>query len=108
MKLNIAERLTLLNVVPKEGNYATLKVVRKLQEDLSFSEEDFKKYKLVQKGEQITWDTDADNAEQKDVDIGEMALDMIQTSLKELDTKKKLKAEHFLLFEKFVENPPKD
>ena len=41
MKLNLNERFAVLQIIPQEGNFATLRVVRKLQEDLSFSEEDF-------------------------------------------------------------------
>ncbi len=41
--LNILERLKLLEILPSEGNYATLKIMRKLRETLSLSEEEFKK-----------------------------------------------------------------
>ena len=46
MELRIGERLILLGILPNEGNFITLKVVRKLQEELSFSEADFKEYDI--------------------------------------------------------------
>lgn len=43
MKLNMMERLKLLEILPNEGNRLNLKIVRKLRESLSFSEEELKK-----------------------------------------------------------------
>lgn len=42
MKLNIWERLKLLEILPNEGNRLNLKIMRKLRESLSFSEEELK------------------------------------------------------------------
>jgi len=56
LKLNTAQRLVLLDVLPKEGNYTTLKIVRKLKESLSFSEEEHKRLKFVQDGDGVRWD----------------------------------------------------
>ncbi len=42
MKLNVMERITLIGELPSAGSFATLKIVRKLRESLSFSEEEHK------------------------------------------------------------------
>ncbi len=42
MKLNMVERLRLLEILPTEGNRMNLKIVRKLRETLSFSEAEIK------------------------------------------------------------------
>jgi len=42
MKLNMWERLKLLEILPSEGNRLNLKIMRKLRESLSFSEEELK------------------------------------------------------------------
>ena len=102
-KISVGERMTLLGVLPKEGNFATLKVVRKLQEELSFSEEEFKKYGIVQEKDQIRWNPDVDSKEQKDVQIGEKAADIIRDALVELDSTNKLNQQLITLYEKFVE-----
>jgi len=102
MKLDVRERLILLSILPAEGNFITLKVVRKLKEDLSFSEEEIKQYKFVQKEDQVTWD---DKVEQsKLVTIGTQGKIIIQDALKKLDEDKKLREEHYTIYEKFVEN----
>ncbi len=104
MKLGTYERLILLNILPHEGEFTTLKIVRKLRESLSFSEAEHKALQFKQKGEQVEWLVEGDI--EKDITIGEKANDIIIETLKKLDKDKKLKDEHFSLFEKFVEVKP--
>ena len=71
MELSIKERLLLSGVLPQQGNIATLKIVRQLKEDLSFSEEEFKEINLQKSGEDgFRWDKDIS----KDIQIGEKAV----------------------------------
>ena len=101
MLLTVRERLILLSIIPQEGDFLTLKVLRKLQEDLSFTEEEHAKYKFVQSEDKVTW---ADKAEQgKEVEIGKKANEIIVLALSKLNEQKKLRMEHFDLYEKFVE-----
>ena len=44
MELNIMERLKLLEALPPQGDLLTLKILRKLREALSFSEEELKTF----------------------------------------------------------------
>ncbi len=46
--LTISDRFTVLSILPAEGNFATLKVVRKLREQLSLTEAEIKEYGVVQ------------------------------------------------------------
>lgn len=57
-----------------------LRVVRKLREDLSFSEEEFTALKIDQKPDTITWDAAADKG--KDIDVGPQAAKYIARCLK--------------------------
>ena len=101
MKLDVRERLVLLSVLPPEGDFITLKVVRKLKENLSFSEDEIKLYKFVQTGANVTWN---DKIEQsKPIEIGTKAKEVIQEALRKLNDDKKLKDDHFSIYEKFVE-----
>jgi hypothetical protein len=99
MILTVHNRVTLLNVLPEKGDFSTLKIVRKLREDLSFSEDELKVLCLTQCDNRITWKTDCDP--EKDVAIGEKATDIIICALKALDDKKELTQQHFDLYEKF-------
>jgi len=103
LKLSVYERLVLLNILPKEGNFITLKIIRQLREDLSFNEKDVKELKLSidpEKGN-ATWDVSKDP--NKEVEIGREANKVIIEALEKLDKDEKLTQEHFSLYEKFVE-----
>ena len=101
MELNVFNRLILLNILPKEGDFTTLKIIRKLREDLSFSEEEHKLLQFKQENGSIQWQQDT--AGPKDIIIGEKASDVISDALKKLDKEKKLQEIHYDLYEMFVE-----
>lgn len=101
MKLSVGERLILLSILPEEGNFTTLKIIRDLRMGLSFSEAEHKKYKFVQEGMSVRWDDKA--TQDKEIEIGEKANDIIVLALSKLNESKKLKMEHITLYEKFIE-----
>jgi len=101
MELSVFDRLILLNILPKEGDFTTLKIVRKLREDLSFSEDEHKALEFNQDGGNVQWKQAGDVP--KDITIGEKATDLIADVLKKLDKEKKLQEQHLTLFERFVE-----
>lgn len=101
-ELTVLERLVLLSILPKEGNFTTIKLLRQLRENLSFDEEEHKKLQFIQDGGQVQWDEKANLT--KHVQIGEKQCDLIHDALKKLDDEKKLTDNHFSLYEKFVTN----
>lgn len=116
MKLTVNERITLLGILPKEGNFLTLKIIRKLKEDLSFTEAEHKLYQFKNSGESfvdvdgsvsvvpansIRWNGDVD--QNREFDFGVKATEAVVEALKELDKAKKLQEAHISLYEKFVE-----
>lgn len=106
MNLNVKERLMLLGLLPNEGNFANLKIIRKLQEDLSFSEEEHQEFGLKETEQGVEWVTAADR--EKEVEIGLKASEIIADALKDLDRKNKLQVDHISLFEKFVLDKEED
>ncbi|KKL98668.1 hypothetical protein LCGC14_1822120 [marine sediment metagenome] len=101
MLLNVKQRLLLLNILPDEGNYDTLRIVRDQQNLLSFNEEEIKRLKIRREGEMYQWDEATD--EPVEIVIGEVAFNMIKRSLRQLDTQGQLKVEFLPLYEHFVE-----
>ena len=100
MVLNVLERLLLLNLLPAEGSYTNLKLMRKAKENLSFTEDENKLLAFKHEGEQLLW---VDNVvEDKAIEIGEIVTQIIVKALKKLNDEEKLKAEHESLYEKFV------
>lgn len=100
MKLNVAERLNLLGILPAQGDFVTLKIVRKLREALTFDEAELAVLNVKQDGDRVTWNPEADS--NKDVEIGEKATDIVVASLKKLNDEKKLTNQHYSLYEKFI------
>lgn len=100
MKLKVFERISLLGILPKEGDFATLKIIRQLREDLSFSEEEHKSLNIQMVGEGISWDQEKDKG--KDIKIGDKAKEIISDALKQLDKQKKLPMQCLSLYEIFV------
>ena len=99
MKLNILERITLIDLLPKEGNFQTLKSLRVLREELSFSEEENKDFEIKIEGDSVTW---KDQGQVKEIEIGEILHAIIANQLKELDRTEKLIEQHMSLYIKFV------
>lgn len=47
-QLTLSDRFAILAILPAEGNFATLKVMRKLREQLSLTETEIKEYGVIQ------------------------------------------------------------
>jgi len=101
MKLNVLERIVVLNLLPAEGSFANLKLLRVAKEELSFDEKEHKLLNFTQTEEQTMWNQDA-NIPDKDVKIGEIITAMLTKKLKEMDEKEELKEEHYSIYEKFM------
>jgi len=102
MKLNTLSRLILLNTLPKEGNIMTLKIVRELREELSFSEEEHKELNFREQDGKLSWDMITED--EKKIEIGEKATDVIVETLKKLDRENKLHEDHLPIWEMFIED----
>ena len=101
MELNVLERIILLDILPQQGDFTTLKILRKLRESLSFNEEEYKHFNFRNEDNKWFWDNGDDT---KDVHMGEKAEDIIVTTLKKLNDDKQLTQDQITLYEKFVEN----
>ena len=130
MELTVFERLIAGNILPKEGDFPTLKIIRKLKENLSWDEDELESLdfheeykcgnceKLVKKPilepaglckkcgsglvktGQIFWNQDADKP--TEIEIGKKATAVLARILEDLSDKEQLKEEHYSLYVKFV------
>jgi len=123
MKLNVFERTQVLQVLPEEGDFTILKVLRGLQEVVGFSESDHKEFNVRRLGEQVTWGpskekdnkgkrlfSDEENekfseavVEEREIELGEKALEIVKNELLKRDKDKKLRPAMFTIYEKFVQ-----
>ncbi len=109
MLLDVKHRLLLMNILPDNGNYDTLKIVREQQEHLGISGEEHKRLKMKREGDLIQWDESKD--EPVEIEIGEVAGHIIKRELTRLDSEGLLQMEFLSLYEHFVEGeewPPEE
>jgi len=99
MQLKLSERFVILQIIPQEGSFATLKIVNDLRLVLSPSEAEFKEFEITQDGDMLKWNSKGE--EEKEIAIGEKATDVIVEALKKLDEDKKLTQSQFSIYEKF-------
>jgi len=104
-KLGLFDRMVCLSLLPAEGSYATLKIVRDLQMELAPSEEESKLAGIVPN--LLTGGTEAENGwdavEPKEIIFGDIAKGIIVAALEKLDKEEKLTQQHIALYEIFIE-----
>jgi len=98
MKLNVLERITLLQLLPTEGSYITFKILIDLKANLAFNEKEIKEFKIEEKDGRVTWR----KSEEKEIVIGEKAGDIVVEALKKLDDAGKINDQNIVLYEKFI------
>lgn len=85
-----------------EGNYVTYKILTNLRAELSFSEEDHKETNLRTEGvgneAKIFWNKNID----KEIEVGDVAINIIKESLKKLDEAGKVNDQNAPLYERFM------
>lgn len=105
-KLNLAERINLMEILPVEGNFITLGIIRELKVNLGVKDNEFKLFGIEQKDNKITWNEEGNK--EIDFDFGDKAVEIVVEELEKLDKGKKLEDRHFSLFEKFVKTKYED
>ncbi len=96
--LSVLERLKLLAILPQQGDFTTLRLVRRLREALSFSEREHERFGIVTVGDTCRWRESEDCA----IEFGAKARSMVQVALGKLNDEKKLDADVLTLVEKFA------
>ncbi len=99
-KLDVLERLMLLQVLPKEGNYSNLKALRVVREALSFTEAENKALAFREEAGMLRWNPLG--TKDKEIFFGEIIEGLIVKALKALNDQEKLTVDQFSLYEKFV------
>lgn len=102
MELTVAERLMLgMLLGPIAADVVTLRVVRSLQEEIGFSEEEAEELKFeVNETGQVKWSLDAPQT--KEFDFKPVAMHIIQDQLKRASATKTLTLQQLDLYDKFV------
>lgn len=105
MKLNVNERLIIVGIVPEKGNFKTMTTVEKLKSILHLSEEEIKKYEVIQKGESLLWNKLG--VEKTEVEISELGHELIMDGFEKLDKKEELTLQQFTVYKYLKEEQKK-
>lgn len=100
MILKLLDRFLLLKALPKEGTFATLKIVQKLKMDLALGEGEYEEYEVKEEDGNIFWNPEKDIG--KEIPIGEKANDIIVMCLKKRDKDGELTEQEIPVYEKFI------
>jgi hypothetical protein len=100
-ELKAKERITLLNVLPVQGDILTLRLITEMRKDLSFSEREHIDLEIKSSGNAITWNSMKDTP--KKILYGPIKLKLIQDELKKLNDEKKLTLDHVPLYDLFMD-----
>ena len=102
MKLSFMDRMLLFGILPEKGSLVTLKLVRELREELSPSLDEIKEMEISENPEthRVVWNADKDTG--KEININSVTKDMIVKTLKSMDEKEELTAQHLSLCDLFL------
>jgi len=105
VKLDVLNRLSFSGLLTNKGDVTTLKVLRKLREELSFSEEEHALLKFrPASGNKLTWDETADpHKEFEFTGIREILLEKVKTQLRTQEEKEMLELDYLSLYEVLIE-----
>lgn len=110
MLLTVKQRLLIGNVLPEEADFITLKVVKELQDVLSFSEEETNRLEIRREGDMYLW-KEGEGDIPVEIHVGDAAKAVITGTLRGLSANGQLRMEFLPLYEHFVEGeewPSKD
>jgi hypothetical protein len=102
MKLNIVDRLLLLNILPTKGNILTLRLAREFSESLSFTEAEHKVLNFVETAGNVSWNNPKKEM-LKEIHVGEVIVTLIKDELTKLSDSDSLEVQHIDLYNKFFE-----
>ena len=101
-KLNVFERMMLMKILPREGNFATLRLVRDLVHKLGLSAEEMDEFDVkVDDSGLAKWN--AKGNEERTIEMKEKEVECIKEALLKLDKSNKLDMQHYSIYEKFSE-----
>jgi hypothetical protein len=105
MELNMGERFSILQILPEQGNFVTLKVLDELRMALAPSSDETTEYEIITEttGEQSVTKWNQKGIAPKEIEISTAAKKIISDKLKEIDKAEKLTKNLYSSYEKFVE-----
>lgn len=99
-KLSAYERIKLLQILPAEGNFLTLRVVEDLKKKIGFDAKEQEHLEFKTEGDQMRWNAGKDVMMEREFLPAEV--DIISATLRKLDKAEKLTQDVLSLYITFV------
>ena len=99
MKLNLLERILVLNILPAKGSFTDLIIKEDVAKKVAVTQDEIKELEIKQDDKGLHWkQTD----KVWDIEFKDLEKELVKKQLKELDEKKELTGEHLSLYRAFV------
>jgi len=102
MELQIQERLLLLGLLPREGDYVGLRELRRAKENLSLTPDEWKEFDARYEDGKLFWNQEKAGGYLADIPLTEYVTGLIQEELRTKNKQKKLQENELSLYVKFV------
>ncbi len=100
MILDVKDRLILLQILPFEGDVTLLRIIRRLQDELSFNEEEHSSLTFKLENGRTSWNPEVKI--ERDFNFGPKTLSVICAAFEKMDREKRLTLEILPLYDKFI------
>ena|SRR4030067_369540 len=100
MKLTVLDRIEIMNIVPAQGDFATLAKVKLLKDKIQLTEKELKDSVIVD-GERLS--VKENDKTVNEFEVSELLTEVIVNALKKLNEESKLTINHLGLYEMLVE-----
>ena len=105
-KLTVKQRVDLQSILPPRGDFVTIKMIRVLREDLSFTEEELEKLQFKCRTDgNVEWNAEAAEKCIKEITIPEAIITTSKEILERANTAKQITDAHLDFYEMFMELP---
>lgn len=106
VKMKVKQRIDLQSILPATGDFLTVKMIRVLREDLSFTQKEHKLLNFVNHPNgSIEWNAKEAKKCIKEVEIPETIISIIKETLEQLNTAKQITEAHLDFYEMFMDLP---
>ena len=104
-KLNVGERLTLVQIIPEKGNFKTMRTVETVKNTLYLSDEEREEFEVKQDGNNLTWNKKGSEA--REISFNDFGLELIMEAFEGLDKAESLTSPQYLLYKHFKDEEEK-
>ncbi len=104
VKLKVTQRIDLQSILPKQGDFLTVKMIRVLKEELAFSQKEHNSLKFVRHPDgTVEWDGNVAKKCIKEVTIPESIVIVIKEILEKANAAKQITEAHLDFYEMFMD-----